>query len=431
MSLYNALVLGLLQGLTEFLPISSSGHLILMERYLGLDMGVASLLHFDVILHAGSLLAILLYFSTTWLNILRRPFAKGADGSPPLLFLLIVATIPLAIIGYIAAEWVEQTTRTPLFVAFGFMFTGGLLVVSGWYESRFAGKETIGWRQAIGVSLGQALAILPGFSRSGLCIASGRLMGNTATRATEFAFMLGGPALAGALFWTLQNGVPSLEAVGAIPLFIGFSASLIASLSVMHFFLLTIRRYGVWVWSVYLFVAASLIIADEMMPLITELPEVIEGLELRIIAGILFIALLLEAIPFTSTFVPGFLTMVAIGTFLHDDPWAIAALIPIGASALIIGHLIGYIPARQARIKVHWKENANQRLTKTQHFFRKYGFWAVFFGGWWAPFRPFISIAAGLSNMRPIPYLLAIVTGSFAWMTWVMVWSAVVLGRAL
>ena len=431
MSLYNALVLGLLQGLTEFLPISSSGHLILMERYLGLDTRVASLLHFDVILHAGSLLAILLYFRATWLTILRRPFAKGIDGSPPLLFLLVVATIPLAVIGYIGAEWVEQTTRTPIFVAFGFMFTGGLLIVSGWYESRFAAKESWGWQQAIGVSLGQALAILPGFSRSGLCIATGRLMGNTALRATEFAFMLGGPALAGALFWTLQNGVPSLEAVGSIPLFVGFSASLVASLSVMHFFLLTIRRYGVWVWAAYLFIAAALIIGDEMMPLVKALPSLGENLEFRIIVGTLFIAMLLEAAPFTSLFTPGFMVLVTTGILFRDAPWNIVACIPIAATGLIVGNLLGYIPARQARVHVRWKEKADRRLLQAQHLFRKWGIAAIFFGSWFGPTRSVMSIAAGLTNMRPISYFLAVTAGSLVWVTIALVGSALVANGAL
>jgi undecaprenyl-diphosphatase len=430
MTLYNSLLLGLLQGLTEFLPISSSGHLVLMESYLGLSFDPSVLQHFDIVLHGGSLIAILIYFQKTWLKILRRPFAHQPDGSPPLMIILLAACIPVALVGTQAAGWIEINARTPLFVAFGFIATGSLLIASGWYESRFAARESLGWKQAIGASIGQALGVLPGFSRSGLTIASGRLMGLTAHRATEFAFLLGAPALGGALLLTLATGTQDLLSIGWMFLVVGFTASFISSLIAIHFFLFLIRKYGIWMWSAYLFIAASFIIADEMLPLIASLPDIIGNLELKVIIGILFIALLLEAIPFTSTFVPGFITMVAIGTFLHDDPWAIAACIPIGASALIIGHLIGYIPSRQARAKVRWKEKADQRLTKTQHFFKKYGFWAVFFGGWWAPFRPFISIAAGLGGMKPIPYLFAIVFGSFVWMAWVMIWSAIVFGGA-
>lgn len=268
MSLYNSLLLGLTQGLTEFLPISSSGHLVLMQHYLGLSLDSAVLQHFDIVLHAGSLIAIIIYFRKTLGNILRAPLQKEPDGSPPLLLLLLAATIPLAITGLIAYEWIEANARTPLFVAFGFLATGSLLIASGWYESRFSAKESIGWKQAVGASVGQALAVLPGFSRSGLTIASGRLMGATATRATEFAFLLGIPALSGALLLTLRSGTAELMTIGWTPLLVGFMSSAISSIVVIHTFLATIRRYGIWMWSLYLFVAAALIIADEMLPFV-------------------------------------------------------------------------------------------------------------------------------------------------------------------
>jgi undecaprenyl-diphosphatase len=431
MTLYDSFILGLVQGLTEFLPISSSGHLVLMQNYLGLSIAPQIMQDFDIMLHGGSLLAILFYFQKTWRKIIKAPFKNERDGSPPLLMILIIGTIPVAIVGYLSANWIAGNTMTPLFVAFGFIATGSILIASSWYESRYAAKESYDWKQAIGAGVGQALGVLPGFSRSGFTIASGRLVGLTAHRATELAFLLAAPALGGALALTAFQGTHDLLNIGEANLAIGFIAAFISSLFVMRFFLLTIRKYGIWMWAVYLFAAASLIITDEMLPLIWEVPDVIENLEPRIIVGVLFMALLLEAIPFTSAFVPGFVSMIAIGAYLHDDPWTIAACIPIGASALILGHLIGYIPARQARKKIHWNEKADERLMKTQRFFKKYGFWAVFFGGWWAPFRPFISITAGLGNMRTIPYLFAIVTGSIAWVTFVLTSSAGVLGGAL
>lgn len=390
---------------------------MLMQHYLGLSLDPNILQHFDIVLHAGSLIAILVYFRSTWLKVLKRPFDNEKDGSPPLLPLLIIATIPLAIIGIYAADWIEVHTRTPIFVAFGFIFTGIFLIVSGWYESRFAGKESVGWKQAIGSGVGQALAVLPGFSRSGLTIASGRLMGLSAKRATEFAFMLGAPALSGALVFTLYTGANDLMTLGKIQILVGFVCSLTSSLIAIHFLIKTIKKYGLWIWSLYLFLAAALIIADEMMPFVKALPDIGIDMDLRILAGTLFIALFLEAIPVTSAFVPGFTTIIAVIAILGDDPWAIAACIPIGAMGLILGNLLGYIPARQARVKIRWSENADQKLIKAHKFFRKWGVLAVFFGGWWAPFRPFISIAAGISNMRPARYVITMVLGSLTWVT--------------
>jgi membrane protein DedA with SNARE-associated domain len=311
-------------------------------------------------------------------------------------------------------------TRTPIFVSFGFIFTGIFLIVSGWYESRFAGKESIGWKQAVGSGIGQALAVLPGFSRSGLTIASGRLMGLSAKRATEFAFMLGAPALSGALIFTLSTGSSDLATIGKIQIIVGFACSLASSLLAIHFLIRTIKRYGMWIWSLYLFLAASLIIADEMMPFVEALPKIGVAMDLRILAGTLFIALFLEAIPVTSAFVPGFTTMIAVIAIIGDDPWALAAFIPIGTMGLILGNLLGYIPARQASVKVRWSESADQKLFKAHKFFRKWGILAVFFGGWWGPIRPFISIAAGLSNMRPTRYIVTMALGSLTWVTLVL-----------
>ena len=412
MTLYESFILGLIQGITEFLPISSSGHLVLMEHYLGLAIEPAILQRFDIVLHAGSLIAIILYFYKTWIHLCCYPFQKQKDGGLPLLILLIFASIPIGIAGFFAADWVGENTRTPLFVAFGLIFTGAFLIISSWFEARFAARESYGWKQALGAGIGQALAIFPGFSRAGLTIASGRLMGLTAHSATKFAFLLGAPAIGGALLHSIGTGGNDLLNVGNLQLLIGFTASFIASITVMHFLLSTVRRYGLWIWAVYLFIAAALIIADEMLPLVMELPDILNQLDFRVIVGILFIALLLESIPFTSFFAPGVITLIIISLYLRSDLKNLAACIPIAAAGLILGQLLSYIPARQARLQIRWREKADKRLTKAQHLFKRWGILAIFFGGWYAPIRPWISIVAGLSNMRPTPYLLAMVFGS-------------------
>jgi undecaprenyl-diphosphatase len=424
MTLYHALLLGLVQGLTEFLPVSSSGHLVLLQTYFGLQLESAVLQHFDIVLHAGSLVAILLYFSKTWLRILHHPFRKEKDGGPPLLLVLTIASVPLGITGYLSAEWIERSSRTPLFVAFGFIFTGAFLITSGWFESRFASKETVGWKQALGSGIGQAIGVLPGFSRSGMTISSARLMGLSATRATELAFLLGAPALSGALLYTLGSGQEAVLSLGKTHLLVGLTTSLFSSLAVIHFFLRTIRCYGVWMWAAYLFVAAALIIGDEMMPFVHELPEIGKNLDMRILAGALFIALFLEAAPFTSLFTPGFATMVAVGVLLRDQPMNILSCIVIGSSGLLLGNLLGYIPARQARLNVRWKEKTDRKLTQAQHFFRKWGIAAVFCGNFYGPTRSVLSIAAGLSNMRPLPYIVTVLFGSLAWVSITLILSS-------
>ncbi|HLC75679.1 MAG TPA: undecaprenyl-diphosphate phosphatase [Candidatus Peribacterales bacterium] len=414
MSFYDAFILGILQGMMEFLPISSSGHLVLMERYLGLSLAPDVLLHFDIALHGGSFIALLLYFGKTWLAILRSPFKRQNDGGPPLLFLLVIGTVPVGIAGFFGIDWIIENTRGALFVAFGFIFTGAFLILSSWFESRFAAREGFGWKQVIGAGIGQAIAVFPGFSRSGITLASGRFMGLTARSATELSFLLGTPALAGALILSLAEGKDMLTIVGSLQVLIGFTASLFVSLAVIHLFLMTVRRFGVWLWAAYLFVAAVLILADEMLPLITALPHIMDKVDVPVVAGVIFIAMLLSSAPFTSFFVPSAATLAAATLFFRNEPMNIVAMIPIASVGMILGNLLGYIPARQARMVIRWSEDADERLTRIQHFFRKWGIATVIIGEFSAFLRPWIAIAAGIGNMRPLPYVLSMIVGSIA-----------------
>ncbi len=432
MSLYHALLLGLIQGATEFLPISSSGHLALIEYYWRLPFGPEALQHFDIVLHAGSLLAILLYFSSTWLAALRHPWKKGERGEPPLLLLLFVGTLPAAIAGFLIADWLEMHARTPLPIALGFLITGAFLLAAGYLNSNSEKGETLRWKHVIGMGIGQALALVPSISRSGLTLASGRLLGLSNTKSTEFTFLLAAPALAGAVTLTLITGRSEISAIGFPQALIGFSASFIASLLVMHGFLLSIRKYGIWMWSLYLFILALLILGDEYIPLLREIQqkEFAIHIPLGFALSILSIALLLEAAPFTSLFVPGFTTMVAIGVMFQGDYPSLALFIPTGIAAVLMGNLLGYLPAKYARTKVHWKEKGNQRLRRAEKFFQKWGVFAVLFGGWYGPTRSFVSIAAGLGGMSFQKFLFATLLGSSIWVSAVLLGASWV-GRAL
>ena len=265
MSLLDSLLLGLLQGLTEFLPISSSGHLVLLEHYLELALTSQTLQHFDIVLHAGTLLAILLYFRKTCLAVLQAPSGRQPDGAPPLLALLVLATIPVGITGVLGADWIEAHARRPTFVAGAFLITAATLVTSSLLAGRLPVTASFRWKQAVAMGCGQAFAIFPGLSRSGLTLASGRFAGLPVVRATELAFLLGAPALGGAVLFTLVKGTMDLARIGAGPLVVGFSGALVSSLLVMHLFLAMVRRFGLWIWSIYLLIISLLVLADELI----------------------------------------------------------------------------------------------------------------------------------------------------------------------
>lgn len=425
MTLYHALLLGLLQGATEFLPISSSGHLALLEQNFRLPFDPLTLQHFDIVLHGGSLLAILLYFGKTWLRILRRPFAKEKQEHSPLLLLLIIGTLPAAVAGFFGQEWLALHGRTPIALGIGFLITGAFLLASSFYAFHCPGQERVSVKQALGMGIGQALALFPSISRSGVTIASGRFLGLEVSRATEVGFLLSAPALGGAIFLTLLTGGTDIASIGWPQALIGFSTSFVASLATIHLFLATIRTYGLWIWSLYLFPLGLFIIGDELLPV---LREITAAGTLRLPVGpalaILAITLLLEAAPLTSFFVPGFLTMAMLGVLFRSNMLALVLCILVGTVALILGNLLGYLPAREALKEVHWKEKADERLHRAERFFKKWGFFAVLCGIWYGPVRSFISVAAGLGNMPPRTFLLAVSIGSILWTTVVLVASA-------
>jgi len=209
---YQAIVLGIVQGLTEFLPVSSSGHLILVRDLLHWsDPGLA----FDVALHAGTLVAVLIYFAGLWIRILRAAFganiridSESGDISPLspeelrqqrwLLWLLVLGTIPGAIIGKLFEKQAEETFRQPALVA-SMMIVVALIM--WWAERAGSYRKSLsqtGVADALTVGIAQAAAIVPGVSRSGSTIAAGLFRGMTRDAAARFSFLLATPIIAGA-----------------------------------------------------------------------------------------------------------------------------------------------------------------------------------------------------------------------------------------
>lgn len=187
MPLHQAIVCGVVQGLGEFLPISSSGHLILARALLRWpDPGLT----FDIALHAGTLVALLIYYRATWLELLtsRRR----------LLGLVALATVPGAIAGKLLEKKAEEAFRAPPLVAVGLIVVGVLM----WLADRAAraerGTSAIAPRDALLVGLSQAFAIVPGVSRSGSTITAGLLLGLDRSAAAEFSFLMATPIIAGA-----------------------------------------------------------------------------------------------------------------------------------------------------------------------------------------------------------------------------------------
>jgi len=191
--LLQAIILGIIQGIAEWLPISSTGHIRLIEYFLGLQLPLL----FAVILHIGTLIVIFIFFRRDIKNILialtHRDF-KSENGR--LIPLIIVGSIPTAIIGYLLSDTIEHLSSTILPIAIAFVISGTLL-----FTSRFAREKTgiVTYQTALIFGIAQGIAVMPGISRSGTTIAVALLLGIKREKAFKFSFLLSIPAIIGAL----------------------------------------------------------------------------------------------------------------------------------------------------------------------------------------------------------------------------------------
>src|SRR3989344_522908 len=228
MTILQAIFLGILQGITEFLPISSDGHLVLAETYLNLSIPIEDLLGFDVLLHAGSALALLIVYRRRWWRLSTAWVKPGERRHRRLVFLLILATIPGALAGLLLSDFIISL-RNPLVVGVSFLVMSLLLLAA----HKKKGQDTLFsikvW-QALAMGLVQALALGPGLSRSGLTITAGQLNGIARRDALDFSFLMALPIILGAVGLTtiqIANGAASLPP--AAPAAAGFITSLIVS----------------------------------------------------------------------------------------------------------------------------------------------------------------------------------------------------------
>ncbi len=199
MDVFETIVLGVVQGITEFLPISSTGHLILVPWFLGWE---AQGLAFDVALHIGTLFAVLWYFRKDWLAFAQAGIrvAQGHRNEPDarMVGLIVAATIPGALAGLAAEDLVETYLRSPLVVAFALISLALILIVAERTGRRDKHLDSISWKDALVVGLAQALAIIPGVSRSGVTITAALFRGMHRHSAAHFSFFLSAPIIAGA-----------------------------------------------------------------------------------------------------------------------------------------------------------------------------------------------------------------------------------------
>jgi undecaprenyl-diphosphatase len=268
MPIFQVIVLGIVQGLTEFLPISSTAHLALVPWLFNWkDPGLT----FDIALHVGTLLAVLLYFARDWVQLLCLGLGLETMGGDPdlrrnknLLWLLAIGSIPVGIAGLLFQKKAESAWRNPYGI-------GTMLIVIGivmWLAERSGRRQKdlghLSFMDAIIIGLGQALAVVPGTSRSGITISMGLFRSLTRPAAAKFSFLLSAPAIAAAAgkdLWDLYKHEGGIPPEMVTPFVVGIIVSAITGGIVIKFLMDFLRKYTFNVFVIYRIVFGIIVIA--------------------------------------------------------------------------------------------------------------------------------------------------------------------------
>jgi undecaprenyl-diphosphatase len=259
--LLKAAILGIVQGLTEFLPVSSTGHLILLEK--ALDVSQEKLgLAFDASIHLGTLLAVIVYFRVDIWRLFRallqsagaRRFDVSDDSR--LAWLILLGTMPAAVLGVLFESAIEDKLRDPVFVATALIAFSGVLVAAERLGRRQLQATQLGPLSALFVGLAQAVALIPGVSRSGITISAGMFAQLERQQAAVFAFLLSGPIIAGAgtkaVIDTLRRANEGVLDREDLKFFaVGFVLAAITGYATIHFLLAYLRRHTLYLFVVY------------------------------------------------------------------------------------------------------------------------------------------------------------------------------------
>jgi len=247
-----AVVLALVQGLTEILPISSSGHLILVPWVFGWqDQGLA----FDVAVHVGTLAAVIAYFRAdvvVYWNAFWRSLARRAlDAEGRVAWALAIGTVPAAVAGLLLEDLVAGALRSPKTVAFTTIFYGLVLLAADRWGRKQRDERSVSLRDGLLIGAAQALALIPGTSRSGITMTAGLALGLDRTGAARFAFLLAIPVIAAAGLLEGVQLVRSPDPVDWTGLGIGMTVAALAAYACIHYFLRFIQRIGMWPFVLY------------------------------------------------------------------------------------------------------------------------------------------------------------------------------------
>ena len=264
LELLEAVFLGVVQGLTEFLPVSSSGHLLLSQYFLGMDQERFGL-SFDAAIHTGTVLAVVWFF---WADLLvmARAFLRSlprpnfADVEVRMAYLILVATVPAAILGFLFEDFFATQVRSPWVVVFNLVFVGALFLVAEAVGRKTESASKLGPLGAFGVGLAQAAALVPGVSRSGATITCGLFLGLRREEAARFSFLMSVPVTAAAAGLSLaEAAAEGMDGHEAAMFFAGSLSSAVVGYLAIRFLLRFLANHTLRVFAYYRFALAAVV----------------------------------------------------------------------------------------------------------------------------------------------------------------------------
>lgn len=263
MEIWKAVIVGIVQGLAEFLPISSSGHIVLTQYLLGIrEVGAEHQpdLAFEIILHIGTLVSVLLFFRKSLWKLVQSLYTKDMVEERKMIILLGVATVPAVIAALLFKDFFDSVPGNPVMVS-GFLILTGLILFAPRLLKGAA--DAVGWKSAVIMGIGQAFAILPGVSRSGSTIAAGLVSGVKAEKAAEFSFLMSIPAIAGGFVLTMKDKMEETGSFSAAldscfnsAYLAGAAAAAVVGLLAIYLVMGIVKRGKLEYFSYYCFVAA-------------------------------------------------------------------------------------------------------------------------------------------------------------------------------
>lgn len=246
MSVIEAIILGIVQGLTEFLPVSSSGHLQIAKALLGVE--IEDNLMFDITLHAATVLSTIVILWPEIKRLICGVFSRRFNDEQAYILKLIISMIPIAIVGFALKDYLNAMLESPYILTIvGAMLLFTALLLTFAYYAHPRQKESISYRDAFIIGLSQAVAAMPGLSRSGTTIATGLLLGNNKSIVAQFSFLMVLAPILGEMFLSIVKGEVVFSSIGILPLACGFIASFIVGCLACKFMIGLVQR-GKLIW---------------------------------------------------------------------------------------------------------------------------------------------------------------------------------------